>query len=106
MGGEISDNPTAVSWGPNRLDIFVTGKDHAVYHKVSDGAKQWYPSLTGWEDLGGVFYESPTVVSWGPGRLDIFVRGEDHAVWHKAWDEEKYKWDPPQKEWHNLGGAY
>ncbi|KAG8418904.1 hypothetical protein J3459_011885 [Metarhizium acridum] len=29
---------TAVSWGPNRLDLFVLGTDDAVYHKWWDGS--------------------------------------------------------------------
>ena len=45
------DPPTAVSWGPNRLDIFGVGTDHAVYHRRFDGgAGGW----GGWESLGGL----------------------------------------------------
>ena len=35
-----------VSWGPNRLDVFVVGTDSALYHKWWNGAS-WGPSLTG-----------------------------------------------------------
>ena len=41
------------AWGVNRLDIFGLGTDNHMYHKAWNNA--WFPSLTGWEDLGGVF---------------------------------------------------
>ena len=53
LGGEIDKgtSPAAVSWGPNRLDIFVVGTDKALYHKAWDGSS-WQPSLTDLEPLG------------------------------------------------------
>jgi Pregnancy-associated plasma protein-A. len=42
-----------VAWGANRLDVFVTGTDSALYHKWWNGSS-WGPSLTGYEGLGGV----------------------------------------------------
>src|SRR5262249_40249596 len=52
LGGVIIDDPTAISWGPNRLDIVAEGTDDAVWHKWWDGS-HWGPSATGWEPLGG-----------------------------------------------------
>lgn len=52
MGGVCTSQPRVVAWGPNRLDIFVTGTDSALYHKSFNGAA-WSPSLTGYEYLGG-----------------------------------------------------
>jgi hypothetical protein len=40
-----------VSFGPNRLDVFVVGTDSALYHKAWDGSG-WQPSTTGYEPLG------------------------------------------------------
>lgn len=40
-----------VAWGPNRLDLFVTGTDSNVYHKWWDGTS-WQPAPTDWESLG------------------------------------------------------
>ena len=33
QGGYCLTAPAAVSWGPNRIDTFVVGTDHAMYHK-------------------------------------------------------------------------
>jgi hypothetical protein len=32
-GGIIDDAPTAVSWGPNRIDCFARGMDNSMWHK-------------------------------------------------------------------------
>src|SRR5258705_12144332 len=72
--------PRLASWGPDRLDAFVLGTDHALYHKWYDGS-----GWNGFESLGGVWMGTPEVVAWGPDRLDVFVLGTDNAVWHKWW---------------------
>jgi repeat uncharacterized protein DUF346 len=53
MGGICTSKPRVAAWGPNRLDVFVTGTDSALYHKWWNGAA-WGPSLTGYEYMGGV----------------------------------------------------
>ncbi|HEX4609483.1 MAG TPA: hypothetical protein VH092_14895, partial [Urbifossiella sp.] len=37
LDGKVTDPPVAVSWGPNRLDLFARGTDGAVWHKWWDG---------------------------------------------------------------------
>ena len=71
-----------VSWGANRLDAFVLGTDHAMYHKWWNGSA-WGPSVTDYEYMGGVCMKGPEVASWGPDRLDAFVIGTDRAMYHK-----------------------
>jgi hypothetical protein len=71
---------TAVSWGPNRLDLFVLGTDHGLWHKWWDGS-QW----GGWESLGGTCMDVGNPVSWAAHELDLFVVGTDSAVWHKRY---------------------
>ena len=56
LGGAVIYDPTAVSWGPGRLDLFVIGTDGGTYHKAYAGG--WQPSQTGYEDLGGVAISS------------------------------------------------
>jgi len=53
MGGVCVGDPRVVSWGANRLDVFVIGTDRALHHKWWNGSA-WGPSLTGYEAMGGV----------------------------------------------------
>jgi hypothetical protein len=48
-----TSQPRVTAWGANRLDVFVTGTDSALYHKWWDG-NAWGPSLTGYEFMGGI----------------------------------------------------
>lgn len=91
-----------VSWGLDRLDVFVLGSDSAQYHKWWDGSN-WGPSVADWEYQGGVCLSVPEVVSWGVNRLDSFVLGTDHGIWHKAWDGAQ--WHPAVDGWESLGGV-
>ncbi len=92
----------AVSWGPNRLDIFVLGTNRAMWHKWWNGGS-WGPSLTGFESLGGICNTAPEVVAWGPNRLDAFVLGTDSALYHKAWNGSA--WSPSVAGYERLGGV-
>src|SRR5688572_13080155 len=49
IGGNIVGAPVAVSWEPNRLDVFTLGTDGAIYHKAWN-ASGWFPSETEWEN--------------------------------------------------------
>jgi hypothetical protein len=93
LGGILESPPVAVSWGPNRLDVFAMGTDSALWHRWWDGA-HW----GGWESLGGTITSPPTVVSWAPNRLDVFARGTDSAMWHRWWDGAHWG------GWESLGG--
>jgi hypothetical protein len=88
--GDFKGAPTAVSWGPNRIDVFVLGTDDHVGHMWWDGAK-W----NGWQDLGGPFASAPAVASWAAGRLDLFIRGNDSGLWHRAWNGQWTAWEKP-----------
>ena len=90
-----------VAWGSNRLDVFVPGTDHALYHKAWDGAA-WQPSVTGFEAQGGICLGAPQAVSWGADRLDIFVTGTDSALYHKWWNGSA--WGPSVDGFESLGG--
>ena len=106
LGGDVWGTPSAVSWGPNRLDVVVgsinpDGKTYGIFHKAWDG-KQWLPSQTGWETVGGPASTVPPVaVSWGPNRLDIFAIASSPAnsMLHVVWDGSK--WTA-----RNLGGSF
>ena len=93
---------SAVSWGSDRLDVFVVGTDSALYHKWWDGAA-WGPSREGYGYLGGTVVGDPEVVSWGSDRLDVFVVGTDSALYHKWWDGAA--WGPSREGYESLGGT-
>lgn len=95
LGGVLpsGEAPTVVSWGSNRLDVFVKGTDNALWHRWWDGSR-W----GGWESLGGILTSTPSAVSWGPYRLDVFVQGTDRALWQKSWNGNLWS------QWHSLGG--
>jgi hypothetical protein len=93
-GGVVISPPVVVSWGPDRIDLFALGGDHALWHQAWDGA-----SWSGWESRGGVLTSRPSVVSWAPNRLDVFALGTDTALWHQAWDGATWT------GWESLGGV-
>lgn len=84
----------AVSWGPNRNDIFGLGEESNLLHIYWDGS-QWSKV----DDLGGSFSSPPTAISWGKNRLDVFAVDEKGALSHKYWDG--YQWSG----YEDLGGS-
>jgi hypothetical protein len=74
LEGAGVDEPTVVSWGPDRLDVFGRGVNGDVMHKY------WNGTWSAWESLGGVISHPVTAVSRGTGKIDLFVRGVDGAV--------------------------
>jgi hypothetical protein len=91
-----------VSWGANRLDVFVVGTDSALYHKWWSGSA-WGPSLTGYEAMSGVIIGDPEAVSWGPNRLDVFVIGTNSELYHKWWNGSA--WGPSLTGYEAMGGT-
>src|SRR6202022_4908948 len=89
LGGVITADPAAVSWGVGRIDVFARGQDNALWHRYSDGTKWW-----GWEPLGGGLNAGPSVASMSPQRLDIFIVGRDSQLWHKYWSAGWSAWEP------------
>jgi hypothetical protein len=91
-----------VSWGTNRLDVFVLGTDRGLFHKWWNGSA-WGPSLTGYESMAGICESAPQAVAWGPDRLDVFVTGTDSALYHKWWDGSA--WGPSVTGYERQGGV-
>ena len=92
---EFGSGPAAVSWGPNRTDIFALDTEHKLKHQFWDGTT-W---LKTWESLGkAVFASTPTVISWGVNRLDVFgIDSQSGELLHVYWDGSQW----PEVE--NLG---
>ncbi|MGC5224192.1 RHS repeat-associated core domain-containing protein, partial [Micromonospora sp. DT81.3] len=84
----------AVSWAPNRLDVFGRGTDGTLQHWAWDGTAWGGPG-----SLGGALADAPHAVSSAPNRLDVFGRGTDGTLQHWAWDGTA--WGGPG----SLGGA-
>ena len=83
--------PTAVSWGQDRIDVFLVGPvDHSLYHIYWDGSS-WHPPNS-FESLGGYCTSRPIAVSWASGRIDIFVRGGDAGLWHLSYSNGWSNW--------------
>jgi hypothetical protein len=92
-GPAVASGPTAVSWGPGRVDVVARAADGTVEH--------WSRVEGVWssENLGGATTEDPAISSWGPGRLDLFVRGSDGSLDHRAF-EPATGWS----DWERLPG--
>jgi hypothetical protein len=100
LGGNPDGYVSAVSWGHNRIDVFIRSyPDGAILHKYWNGSG-WYP-IGKWENLGGISEGQISAVSWGPNRLDIFVIGTDGALYHRYWDGSGWN---PIGNWENLHG--
>jgi MYXO-CTERM domain-containing protein len=80
LGGDLTSNPSVISWGPNRLDIFARGNDQGIAHIAWTGTN-W----GAWDALGGELTSDPAVVAWAPDRLDMFARGADATLQHDYW---------------------
>jgi V8-like Glu-specific endopeptidase len=101
VGGLTYHPPVAVHSGNGRVDLFVRGRDGAVYHKYRTTA--WFPSQTGWTYLGGSITGEIAAVSRAPGKVDLFARGGDGALWTKALSGTT--WWPAGTGWARLGGS-
>ncbi|MCX8131107.1 MAG: GH-E family nuclease [Clostridia bacterium] len=93
LAGTTDSNPCAVSWSHDRTDVFVKGKDNALWHRLYDGV--WH----NWRSLGGTIVSDPTAVSWSEGRIDVFAKGSDGNLGHIWYDTGKWN------SWESLGIA-
>jgi FAD binding domain/Repeat of unknown function (DUF346) len=97
LRGQLAGPPNAVSWGPDRVDVFGVGTDQQLWHWWQAGAGGW----GGPEPRGGSLPgEGVSAVSWGPNRLDVFAAGQpNNNLYHWWWDGRA--WGGPQ----SLGGS-
>jgi hypothetical protein len=70
-----------VSWGANRIDVFVRGADGATWSTAWTGSVwvAWYP-------LGGLAASDPDVGSPGLNKLNVVSRGQDGSLWQDSWN--------------------
>jgi hypothetical protein len=87
------DGLTAVSWGPDRIDLFWVDAQGALWHRA------WNHS--GWsepESLGGTLVSPPAVTSWAANELEVFAVFPDGQLWDRYWDGQAWH------DWETLGG--
>ncbi len=101
LGGVIISPPTAVSWAPDRVDVFAIGTDYGLW-------QLWWTADVGWHYWYGFQSQfsfttyAPTVVSWAENRYDIFeVGSEDQALYHRYFDGASWE---PSADFEKLGG--
>ena len=94
VGGVISSDPAAASWGQGHLDVFVQGQDRALWHRAWNGT-----SWQSWESLGGVMIDHAGTVSRSTNTIDVFVRGQDNALWYRLWNGTAWG------SWSSMGGV-
>jgi C1A family cysteine protease len=93
LGGGLSSRPSAVSWGPKRIDVVARGTDSAVWHRWWIGTV-WL----GWESLRGTTLYAPAICSRGVGSLDVFSVATNHHLYRKWYQGGGWS------RWEDLGG--
>ena len=83
----------AVSWGPDRIDLFWVGADRSLMHRWWDGSA-WSADRS----LGGSLASSPAVTTWAAGQMEVFAIFADGELWDRYWDGEAWH------KWESLGG--
>jgi hypothetical protein len=80
-----------------RIDAFVLGSDHAVWHVKQTSPNGGWGS---WQSLGGNVRSTPTVGRNQDGRLEMLVVGFNNHVYHK-WQDAYGNWS----DWADMGGS-
>ena len=84
----------AVSWGPDRIDLFWRSSDGGglVHRAFADGA--WSED----EQLGGTLASDPAVTAWGVDQMEVFAVFPNGELWDRYWDGASWH------DWESLGG--
>jgi hypothetical protein len=81
LGGNLLGDPAVARNSDGRLEVFVIGSNHALYHKYQLAAGSTN-SWSGYTSLGGYIISNPVTGQNSDGRLEVFVIGSDHALYH------------------------
>ncbi len=102
--GAFQGQPTAVTWGPNRLDVFAVIHIGEVYHKFWTPGQGWQPTQTNWESLGGNVISPIAAVAPAPNDIQLYAVGaQNHDMLTKGFNGT---WQPSQTDWISLGGVF
>ncbi|CAK1357287.1 uncharacterized protein RHO25_008569 [Cercospora beticola] len=107
--------PVAVSWGDNRIDLFVVAEDGKPYHRWWSGSqwepKKWAPLWNEEEESAIAFRSKLSVTSWGPSRIDLvghdsngtylhkYFDGHSWSVWENLWPDQSFTSPPAITSW-------
>lgn len=93
VGGNAASSPSVVSWGANRLDVFVSGRpaeqitgvQHLAWTGSSWGTCGSPPCwdslhLLAWQDGTGGPMSPPVAVTTGVGAINVFVQSIDEGL--------------------------
>ncbi|HEY2514604.1 MAG TPA: hypothetical protein VGI39_27255 [Polyangiaceae bacterium] len=99
----LAGPPVAVSWGTGRIDLFVLGKDGAVYTRATSDGMTWDPSPSAWTSIGsspgGAFVGPIAAVAWAPNRIQVFAEGTDQQIYADSFDTSAWG------GWRAIGGG-
>ena len=98
-GPFANSGPGCGSWGPGRIDCFVTTANGNLWHDWYSGS--WFSENLG---VGPGLTSGPTVASTGVGVLEVFARGYDNGLWEKIYNGAWGSWFPVDPL-PGLGGA-
>lgn len=103
-GVTATSDASAVSWAPNRIDVFVRDSNNAFRHQYCSGvcygnwAAQWENHST---PPGTTFDSRPSLVSSDANSLDVFGVGANRNLYHRFWNGTS--WNPSSPPWEFLG---
>jgi alkylated DNA nucleotide flippase Atl1 len=87
--GETASSIAAVARDPDKLDVFIRGKNNGIYtaawdQHVDQGAwRGWWRIVNG----QGEASSDIAAVSRDPNKLDVFIRGKSGQVYTAAWEQ-------------------
>ncbi len=99
-GGGFDDRPTFTLSADGRVELYVRGRNHHLYHRrqpvASNVSRLEGVWSSGWADdgaMGGGFVDHPCSAQGPDGRLELFMTGLDGHIWHK-WPSlgQRYQW--------------
>jgi hypothetical protein len=89
------DHPVVAPSADGRLELFLTGGDHNIYHAWQTSASNgWSNWVNEGAEGGGFIAAAPGLARNGDGRLEIFAVAGDRNIYHKWQTAASNGWGP------------
>jgi hypothetical protein len=89
------DHPVVAQSADGRLELFLTGGDHNMYHAWQTSASNgWSDWVNEGAEGGGFIAAAPGLARNGDGRLEIFAVADDRNIYHKWQTAASNGWGP------------